>query len=191
MSVPAGAVWLLLLGILALVAASFLGSILGLTVVLAVAGTAEVLRRAGALAGADRLARPAAALSAALVAGTGLLFMAVLVANPSDNAYLWIWLLGWLLVAVAVPFGLAAVLPAGGTQRALARAAVALICGVGVPGAVLLLLGAALYLVSTAPAPSGARVDPLVALNHAFGALLLMALVWLVGLHLPRRPAPR
>lgn len=190
MSVPAGAVWLLLLAILALLAVSFLGGVPGLTVVLALAGIAGLLRRTGALAGADRLARPAAALSAALVAGTGLLFMAVLVANPSDNAYLWIWLLGWLLVAIAVPFALAAMLPAGAARRWIARAAVALVWGVGLAGALLLLLGAPLYLLSSAALLPGGRVDERVAPNHVLGSLLLVALVWLAGSYLPRRPAP-
>jgi hypothetical protein len=168
-------------------ASFFLGPLLALTAAPALALAVLGLRRSHALAGGQQLPRPLAAASAALVGGLGVFFVKVLVANPQDNAYPWIALLGMLLLATAVPFALAALGPAGRLRGWLARGGIVLVWCVGAPAALILLLGAPLYLLSTARAPPGAMLDNRVATNHLIGACLLLAVVWLVGYHWPRR----
>ena len=168
-------------------ASFFLGPLLALTAAPALALAVLGLRRSGALAGGRQLPRRLAAASAALLGGLGAFFVKVLVANPQDNAYLWIALLGVLLLATAVPFALAALGPAGRLRGWLARAGVVLVWCLGAPAALILLLGAPLYLLSTARVPPGALLDNRVAVNHLVGAGLLLAVVWLVGYHWPRQ----
>ena len=179
-------IWLLVL-LAGTVGASFLvGPLMALTVVPALAGAAWLLRRSGALAGGERLPRGLAAASAGLLVALGLFFVKVLVANPSDNAYLWIAILGVLVGVLAVPFALAAVAPAGAPRGRLARAGIALVWGLGVPGALILVAGAQLYLLSIPHDVPGVRVDDRVAVNHVLGSVALLAVVWLVGYRWPR-----
>lgn len=170
-----------------LVGSFFLGPLLALMVVPALAGAVWLLRRSGALEGGRRLSRRIAAASAFLTGGLGVFFVKVLVANPSDNAYLWIWLLGVLLGVTAVPFALAALVPAGALRSGLARAGIVLVWCLGAPAVLVLLAGAPLYLLSSPRDVPGTFVDNRVAVNHVLGSLALLAVVWLVGYYWPRR----
>src|SRR3954469_19254607 len=180
-------VWVLAILGAAIVASFFLGPLLALTVAPAVVLAGLGLRRSGALAGGPQLPRSHAAASAALLGGLGGFFVRVLVANPEDNAYLWIALLGILLLVIAVPFALAALGPAGRLRGWLARIGIVLVWCVGAPAVLLLLLGAPLYVLSSAGAPPGVSIDQRVALNHLVGAAALVPAVWLVGYHWPRQ----
>lgn len=180
-------IWLVAVVAGTLVASFFLGPLLALTVAPALAAAALVLRRSGALAGGQRLPRGIAAASAALVGGLGFFFVKVLVANPQDNAYLWIALLGLLLLTIAVPFALAALAPAGRPRRWLAGSAIVLVWCVGAPAVLVLLVGAPLYLLTSARVPPGGLVDSRVATNHLLGAAALLPVLWLVGYYWPRQ----
>jgi hypothetical protein len=179
--------WLAVIVAGTLLGSFLLGPSMALTVVSALAGAVWLLRRSGALEGGKRLSRPIAAASAGLLGGLAFIFTRVLVANPSDNAYLWIALLGGLLAAPAVPFALAAVAPAESVRGGLARAGIALVWCLGIPGALLLIAGAPLYLLSIPRDAPGVFTDNRVAVNHVLGSLALVAVVWLVGYHWPRR----
>ncbi|HLH25488.1 MAG TPA: hypothetical protein VK066_23455 [Chloroflexota bacterium] len=182
------ALGLIAVGAAAVLTAFFLGPALALPVALALGAALLALRRSGAFAGGQRLSRGRAAASASLTAGLGVFFARVLVTNPQDNAYLWIALLGGLLVVVAVPFALAAVAPSGPPRGWLARIGVALIWCVGVAGALLLLLGGPLYLASSGAVP-GAAPDGRVPAYHLLACLALVLLVWLAGYRWPRQSA--
>jgi hypothetical protein len=186
-----GVIWGVAFLVTALVASFFLGPVLALPVAGALGATIVGLRRSEALAGGRRLPRERAAASAGLLAGLGVVFAKVLVANPSDNAYLWIAMLGVLLGAVAVPFALAALAPAGPLRGGLARLGIGLVWVVGGPGALLLLVGALLSLLSSPRGVPGAVVDDRVAVNHVVGCVALLGLVWLVGYYWPRRSRAR
>jgi hypothetical protein len=179
-------VWVLAILGAAIVASFFLGPLLALTLAPGVALAGLGLRRSGALAGGQQLPRRLAAASAALVGGLGGFFVRVLVANPEDNAYLWIALLGVLLLGTAVPFALAALGPAGRLRGWLARIGIVLVWCVGAPAVLLLLLGAPLYVLSSSGGPPGAA-DSRVAVNHLIGAAALVPVVWLVGYYWPRQ----
>lgn len=182
-------IWLLVLLAGMLCASFLLGPLLALTVGPALAGAVWLMRRSGALAATHRLPRRIPAASAGLLAALSLGFLNILVASPTDNAYLWIALLGVLLGAMAVPFALAAVAPAGAVRGWLARIGIALVWCLGVPGALVLLLGAPLYLLSSPRGVPGTFVDDRVAVNHVLASLALLAAVWLVGYYWPRRGA--
>jgi hypothetical protein len=170
-----------------LVASFLLGPGLALPTALAIVAAAFVARRSGALQGGRQLSRWRAAASAGLMVGLGVFFAKVLVANPSDNAYLGIALLGLLLAAVGVPFGLAAVAPAGSIRAILAQIGIALVWTVGGPGVLLLLVGGPIYLLSSRGGPPGGFVDNRVAINHLLGCVALVPVLWLVGYHWPRQ----
>jgi hypothetical protein len=180
-------IWLIAFVVGTVVASFFLGPLLALTVAPALAAAAVVLRRSGALEGGKRLPRRLAAASAGLTGGLGVFFVKVLVANPHDNAYLWIALLGVLLGVTSVPFALAAVAPGEPLRGWLARIGIVLVWCVGAPGALLLLGGGPIYLLSSPSPATGAVVDNRVAVNHILGCLTLLPVVWLVGYHWPRQ----
>ena len=171
----------------ALVASFLLGPMLALPTALAVVAAAFVVRRSGALQGGKQLSRGHAAASAALMVALGLVFNRVLVANPSDNAYLWIAALGLLLGVVGVPFGLAAIAPRGSLRGVLAQTGIVLAWTVGGPGALLLLVGGPLYLLSSRGVLPGGFVDGRVAINHLLGFVSLVPVLWLAGYHWPRQ----
>jgi hypothetical protein len=180
-------IWLIAFLVGALVASFVLGPLLALPTAFVVVAAAFLVKRSGALQGGKQLPRLCAAASASLMVGLGIFFIKVLVANPSDNAYLWIALLGVLLGVVGVPFGLAAIAPRGPLKGVLAQIGVGLVWTVGAPGALLLLSGAPIYLISTRGVPPGGFVDSRVAINHLLGFLALLPVLWLVGYHWPRQ----
>jgi hypothetical protein len=179
--------WLVALVGAGLAGSLLLGPLLGVAAVLALAAGLGIALRAGVLGGAASLTRGSAAASMLLVSGLGCFLLAVLVANRSDNAYLWIALLGMLLVVAGLPFGLAAVAPFEGLRRSLTRVGLVLVWGIGAPGLLLLLIGGPLYLVSTPGAFPGGAVDGRVVLNHVVGSVLLLIVLWIVGYYWPTR----
>jgi len=122
--------------------------------------------------------RRSALLSALVVGGLGGVFLKVLVLNPSDNAYLWIAMVGALLLAVAAVFALALLVPFRQPVRWLTRAALLLLWAVGGLGALLMLLGVVLPLLSGAPTRSA---DYAVVGAHTVALLGLVLTLWLVG----------
>lgn len=181
--------WLLAF-LLAMALASFtlgwlMAAVLGV-VLLIVAG---ILRQTRAMSRAARLTRAWSLLSAVLLVVLGWVLKGPLVANDSDNAYIWLWMMGAALLGVAVPFALAAVVPSAAARQRLAQVGIVLTWAVGAPGAVLLLLGAPLYLVTSARMPPGGMADGRVAPYHLIAALLLTGVVWLIGVYGPRQAA--
>jgi hypothetical protein len=177
-----GAGWLraLLRGVLALVPLLALfglfvlfGPVLAVVTVVAMAAAVGFARRSGALTGARELPRALLATSA-------------LVANPSDNAYLWLMCFGVLLLGIAIPFALAAGVPWQRIRCGLAQVGVGLVWGVGVPAALLLLAVGPLHLLS-GPFVPRTSVDQRVIVHHTVGGLALGAAIWLVGYRWPRR----
>ena len=118
----------------------------------------------------------------------------LLVFNESDNAYLVPATGSMLLPPLAVPFLVAALLPAGQTRRIAAWVAVALVWVIGGLFAVLFLLYAALIAGSVVVAliGGGARSDGYgVMIAHVLGAVVTVPLVLLVSRRLfPMWAAP-
>jgi hypothetical protein len=125
--------------------------------------------------------------SLAVLITLGVVFRTVLVGNPSDNAYLWIAVLGMLLFFPAVPFALAAIVPRGRATSWLMRAGIVLFWLIGGGGLSLLGIGGGLYLTST---PPGIAMDSRVPIFHGIGFVLLLGALYLVGFYWPRIPAP-
>ena len=120
--------------------------------------------------------------TAAVLFVLGLFFTRVLVADAGDNAYIYLALIGGALIAVAVPFALATLLPAGGARRALVRVALGLLVVVGV-------LGLALLVLSVVIIPSQDYESDTVLINHLVGLMALIAL--LIALAAVYRRLPR
>jgi hypothetical protein len=133
----------------------------------------------------SQLARALAGGSAAILAIFSVVCRTLLIGNPSDNAYLWIEVLGRLVMAPTVLFVLVPIVGHAGASRWLLRAAITLLWVIAVPGVVLLLLGAALAVVST---PSS-MLDLRVPVSHVIGAALLAGTLYLAGYVWPRRMA--
>ncbi len=112
--------------------------------------------------------RIALVLRAALILAVAVLFMIVLVRNGSDNAYIFFPLAGFALSVLAVPFVVAALLPAQ-ARRVVAPFAVGAVRAVGG-------CGVAVLLVSLIPAATQYRT-PDVLISHLAGLLLLVPLV--------------
>ncbi len=125
--------------------------------------------------------------SAAVVITLGLVMRTVLVGNPGDNAYLWIAVLGMLLMLPALPFALAAIVPHRASAAWLMRAGIVILWVFGVPGLAFLAVGGPLYLAST---PPDGVLDPRVPIFHLLSLLLLAGTLVLVGVYWPRLPAP-
>lgn len=127
--------------------------------------------------------RAALLLRAVIVAAVGFALRR-LVFNESDNAYIAPWTASTLLVPLAVPFLVAAAIPAGVARRVVARVAVALVWGVGglcaalfVFYAVLIVGSVLLALITGSTRPDGYGVM----IAHLGGAILLVPLVLLVN----------
>lgn len=128
-------------------------------------------------------ARAALLLRAVIVAAVGGA-LRLLVSNESDNAYIVPWAASTLLVPLAVPFLIAALLPAGRGRRAVAWVAVALVWVVGGLFAALFLFYTVLIAgtVVFALVMGGARPNDYgVMLAHIGGAMLTVPLVLLVS----------
>ncbi len=107
------------------------------------------------------------ALGAVALVALGVVFMRVLVANTSDNAYLWLALIGLLLFLPAAPFALATLLPERAGRRLVVRIGLWLLIGVAVLAGVLLIFSLAII-------PSqGYDYDPRVFRNHLIGFVVL------------------
>ena len=117
------------------------------------------------------LGRGLAGLSAAVLIALGLLFVRLLVANPSDNAYLALWLAALLLWSAAPPFALAVVLPGGGVRRVVVKVGLTALGVAGAASAVL--LGWSLLVIP----PQDYAYDARVLRHHVLGlAALLLGL---------------
>ncbi len=173
--------------ILAMLASLALGTIIGpIIAVSLVAGAVIGLRVA------SRITRIHASRALARGSALALVFLAivlrtVLVRNPSDNAYLWIAVVGMALLLPAVPFALAGLLPRGPATSWLMRAGIVLLWLLAVPGLVLLVIGAGL---SVATAPPSIPMDTQVPLSHLLAFVLLAGTLYLVGFYWPRIPPP-
>jgi hypothetical protein len=135
---------------------------------------------------ASPLARALAGGSAGILGIFSLICRTLLVGNPSDNAYLWIEIIGRLILAPALLFVLVPIVGHEGARRWLLRAAITLLWVIALPGLVLFLIGAALTIFSTSTA---SMLDPRVPISHVIGALLLAGALFLAGYHWPRRMA--
>lgn len=137
--------------------------------------------------------RPALLLRAGAVAAVGFA-LRLFVFNGSDNAYIVPAMAGFVLPPLAVPFAVAALLPAGRARRVAAWAAVALVWAAGGVFAALflfysvLIVGAAAYtLVTGGAGPDGYGVIA----AHIGGAMLTVSLVLLLSRRLFPSPGAR
>jgi hypothetical protein len=132
------------------------------------------------------LSRALAGGSAGILGIFSVICRTLLVGNPSDNAYLWIEVIGRVVMAPAVLFVLVPIVGHAGARRWLLRAAITLLWVIAVPGVALLLLGATLAIVTT---PSDRILDARVPVSHVVGAVFLAGTLYLVGYRWPRRMA--
>jgi hypothetical protein len=132
------------------------------------------------------LSRALAGGSAGILGIFSVICRMLLVGNPSDNAYLWIEVIGRVVVAPAVLFVLAPIVEHAAARRWLLRAAITLLWVLAVPGVALLLLGAALAVITT---PSNRLLDARVPISYVVGAVLLAGTLYLVGYRWPRHMA--
>lgn len=117
----------------------------------------------------------ACAVGLGLVA-EGLLFLRVLVANWSDNAYLGLAIIGVLLLVAVVPWLIAAAVSSGRPRRVAIIAALVLLSAVVILGVVILVQGLLVI-------PSQHYADSRILRNHVAGlsALLVTAVtVWML-----------
>ena len=98
----------------------------------------------------------------------GLCFLAVLVANPSDNAYIGLWLIGCGLIISSVPYAVVVALPPGPGARVAFVGALVLSALVGVIA--LLLLSQSLLTIRSADY----GYDPRIPRNHWMGLGVLI-----------------
>jgi hypothetical protein len=106
--------------------------------------------------------------SAAVLAFVGLMFLTVLVADPGDDAYLVLLMLGGALIVSAIPYAAAALLPDGRPRRASLIGALVLSLLVGTVGTAILVCSL------LAIGLGDYRYDPFVLRNHviALGAFV-------------------
>jgi hypothetical protein len=171
--------------VLAAVAGFLLGWMLGPVVGIGLVAGATIGWQIATPIVISQLARALAGGSAAILAIFSVVCRTLLVGNPSDNAYLWIEVLGRLVMAPTVLFVLVPIVGHAGASRWLLRAAITLLWVIAVPGVALLLLGAALAVIST---PSS-MLDFRVPVSHVIGAALLAGTLYLAGYVWPRRMA--
>ena len=131
-----------------------------------------------ALLGTDGFSRVKAGISAAWLAVIGVAYNSFLVANWSDNAYLWLALIGDTLILLATIFALA-MLPIGRIQRPLYWFGIGALWVLGVVASALLVF--ALIII-----PFQGYSDRQVMLSHVEGLLLLVPSIGVLGYWLPR-----
>ena len=106
----------------------------------------------------------------------GLFFTTVLVADGGDNAYAYLAAVGGALIVAAVPFVVAALLPAGSGRRVLTGITLGLLAVIGV-------LSLALLILSVVIIPSQNYPSDTVLFNHIVAlvalAVALVVLAWL------------
>ena len=110
--------------------------VLLLVVVVAVVAT---VRRGTFSSGTRGPSRTATGASALVLGGLAALFLEVLVANDSDNAYIGLVIIGLLLILAALPFALATLLPHGGFRRVVAGIGLVLLWVLGAGSALILI----------------------------------------------------
>lgn len=164
--------------VLSVPASLALGFLIGPAAALMLVGSVFAAARTPALRTGGTFSRRSALLSALMVSCLGGIFLKVLVVNPSDNAYLWIAMVGVMLLAVAAIFALALLVPFTQPMRWLTRAALFLLWAVGGLGALLMLLGGLIPLLSGTP---GGTADYAVVIAHIAALLALVGTLWLVG----------
>jgi len=128
----------------------------------------------------QRSSRVQALLSGFWLVLLGVIFQQVLVANWSDNAYLWIALVGFGLYPAGVLFIIAGLLPYSVVRTVVRYIAQGLLWFVGGLGLMLMILGIIIVLAQ------GNLYNPVwtspVFLGHVAGALLLSVTLYVVAL---------
>ena len=118
--------------------------------------------------GARGPSRTGTGVSAVVLAGLGAFFMKVLVANDSDNAYVGLAIIGFLLLVTSTPFALATLLPHGGFRRVAAHIGTGLLWVLG--GISALILIPSLIVIPSQDYSHDGRVFP----YHVAGFLVLL-----------------
>ena len=116
-------------------------------------------------------------ISAVLLLVLGAIFVRVLVFDDDDNAYLWLLLTGYLLIATSVPFALASLLPYTLFRRIVVIVALAFLWIVGAFGVFLLVVAMLITL-------SQGDADVFVA--HLLALLALLPALFLAGFRFAR-----
>ncbi len=173
--------------VFAVLANFMLGTAIGPLVAASLVGGAIVGGRIASHVTRSHASRALARGSAAILVVLAIVLRTVLVRNQSDNAYLWIAIVGMALLVPAVPFALAAMLPRGAAMIWLMRVGIVLLWLLAVPGLVLLASGAGLSLSSS---PRGLPTDLQVPTSHLLAFALLASALFAVGWYWPRIPPP-
>ena len=111
-------------------------------------------------------------ISTILLLVLGAVFVRVLVFDDDDNAYLWLLLMGYLLMTASVPFALASLLPYSFFRRIVVIVALAFLWIVGAFGTFLLVVGMLITL---------GQGDAEVLAAHLLALLALLPVLLLVG----------
>jgi len=119
------------------------------------------------------------AVSFGWLLGLGLIFLAVLVRDDDDNAYLFLVMVGAALGFVSAPFALATVLPHGIMRRLVVRGAIVLLWIAGAFSVLWLV-------VSLLIIPSQDYDGNEVFLSHLVGLLLLLPTLFVIGYRFQR-----
>jgi hypothetical protein len=193
LSMRRAAIWLAAISAAWLVSSPFLGPLLALLVAVAVSLVLVLLSRTAALRRAGRSSRLGAGVCAGLVGGLGQIFQRVLVANPSDNAYLLIALLGSALILPAALFAVAATAPWDSVRVWASRGGVALVYLLGVLGALPVPFIAYSFVSALFSGQAAEMQRNPVAVNHALTGVLSLLMIGLVSHYQPgsteRRPS--
>jgi hypothetical protein len=152
----------------------FLGLFIAPPVAVALVASGVAATRAPTWRADHPLSRQEIIFRATVMGGVGVVFFWGLVRDRSDNAYIWLALVGVLLFVVAAVLASAALVPPGPLRVRIGRMALLaawVVCG---PGAVLMLFG---VLLSFRAAPSGGPNGLAVGV-HGLGLALLLATLW-------------
>lgn len=130
----------------------------------------------------QRLSRRRTALSGLSILLLGIVFQQLLVRNWSDNAYLWIAMVGFGLYPVGIAYLLAGAFPESAVRTGLVYLALGLLWFVGGLGLVLMVMGAIIVLAQ----PSFYSWASLEFISHTAAAVLLAITLYCVGLRAMR-----
>ncbi len=139
--------------VLSMVVGTLIGPLIAVSLVTGAAIGGRTARRVTPATASRALARGSVGVLVIL----GVVFRTLLVANQSDNAYVWIAVLGTVLLFPAVPFALAAIVPRAGATSWLIRIGVVLLWLIAAPGLVLLAIGGGLSVMATLNRPGFCR----------------------------------